>query len=154
MFLLTSPLLSIVGVLGLGFFYALVIRVEKVDVIRQICLASSLLALFIGVMSVLSFDKSVAGYQFMSSFNYMPQYNLSFAVGVDGLSFVFLLLTLITFPPLFLAAWPVSASPKQFFCHLMGMELLLVLTFITLDLFYFFVLFESLLIPMFILIGV
>lgn len=45
-------------------------------------------------------------------------------------------------------------SPKQFFCHLMGMELLLVLTFITLDLFYFFVLFESLLIPMFILIGV
>lgn len=36
----------------------------------------------------------------------------------------------------------------------MGMELLLVLTFITLDLFYFFVLFESLLIPMFILIGV
>jgi NADH:ubiquinone oxidoreductase subunit 4 (subunit M) len=36
----------------------------------------------------------------------------------------------------------------------MGMELLLVLTFVTLDLFYFFVLFESLLIPMFILIGV
>lgn len=90
----------------------------------------------------------------MSSFNFVPEYNLSFAVGVDGLSFVFLILTLITFPPLFLAAWSVTKSPKQFFCHLMGMELLLVLTFITLDLFYFFVLFESLLIPMFILIGV
>jgi len=104
MFLLTSPLLSIVAVLGLGFLYALVIRVEKIDAIRQVCLSTSLLALFIGVFAALSFDKAAAGYQFMSSFNFMPQYNLSFAIGVDGLSFVFLILTLITFPPLFLAA--------------------------------------------------
>lgn len=103
-FLLTSPLLSIVAVLGLGFFYALISRAEKIDVIRKICLATSLFALVIGVLSTLSFDKSAAGYQFMSAFNYLPQYNLSFAVGVDGLSFVFLILTLVTFPPLFLAA--------------------------------------------------
>jgi len=45
-------------------------------------------------------------------------------------------------------------EPKQFFCHLMGMQILLVLTFTTIDLFYFFVLFEGLLIPMFIMIGV
>lgn len=102
--LLTSPLLSIVFVLGAGFFYALIARVEKTDTIRKICLTSSLLALLIGVLAVLSFDKAAAGYQFMSVFNYLPQYNLSFAVGVDGLSFVFLILTLVTFPPLFLAA--------------------------------------------------
>jgi NADH-quinone oxidoreductase subunit M len=67
---------------------------------------------------------------------------------------VLLLLTLFTFPAMFLTAWSVSKMPKHFFCYLLGMELLLVLTFVIIDLFYFFVLFESLLIPMFILIGV
>jgi len=48
----------------------------------------------------------------------------------------------------------VTKESKQFFCHLLGMEILLVLTFTTVDLFYFFLLFESLLIPMFIMIGI
>lgn len=47
-----------------------------------------------------------------------------------------------------------ALEPKRFLNYLLAMELLLVLTFYTTDIFYFFVLFESLLIPMFILIGV
>jgi NADH:ubiquinone oxidoreductase subunit 4 (subunit M) len=52
----------------------------------------------------LLFDKAAAGYQFMSSTGFVAEYNSSFALGVDGLSYVFLLLTLFTFPFLFLAA--------------------------------------------------
>jgi len=104
MFILTTPLLSIVFILTLGFLGSLVIRNEEVAVARRWCLLSSLLALVVGMLAALSFDKAAAGYQFMGSFNFVPEYNLAFAVGVDGLSFVFLILTLITFPPLFLAA--------------------------------------------------
>jgi proton-translocating NADH-quinone oxidoreductase chain M len=152
--MLAQPLLTVIFLLSIGFFYALIIPAQRTALIRQLCLLVSLAALFVGVFACLAFDKGAAGYQFMSSFNLITDYNLSFALGVDGLSLVFLMLTLFTFPAMFLAAWTVSKAPKHFFCYLLGMELLLVLTFAIIDLFYFFVLFESLLIPMFILIGV
>lgn len=101
---LVSPLLSIISILGLGFSAALLTPASDVANVRKLCLATSLAALLIGVLSCLSFDKAAVGYQFMSSFNFVPEYNLSFAIGVDGLSLVFLLLTLATFPALFLSA--------------------------------------------------
>jgi NADH-ubiquinone oxidoreductase chain 4 len=67
---------------------------------------------------------------------------------------IFLLLTLFVFPICFAAAWSVTHEVRSFYLYLLAMELLLVVTFTTLDLFYFYVFFESLLIPMFILIGV
>jgi proton-translocating NADH-quinone oxidoreductase chain M len=154
MFVLVSPLLSIVAILLISFILSLITPAEKISTIRTACLSASLLAVAVGLLACLSFDKGAIGYQFMSGFHFVPEYNLTFALGIDGLSFVFLLLTLLIFPVLFLSAWSITKEPKQFFCHLMGMELLLVLTFTTIDLFYFFVLFESLLIPMFIIIGV
>jgi NADH-quinone oxidoreductase subunit M len=153
MFILTSPVLTIISILGLAFFYALVIRAQNIEIIRKICLSASFAALFVGILMGLSFDKAAVGYQNLSSFSFVIEYNSSFALGADGLSYVFLVLTLVTFPFLFLSAWTVTKFPKHFFCHLLAMELLLVLTFVTVDLFYFFILFESLLIPMFILIG-
>ena len=102
MFLVSSPLLSIVLILGVGVFEAL--ATSSAANVRKLCLLSSLAALFIGILACLSFDKASVGYQLMCSFNFIPEYNLSFALGVDGLSFVFLLLTLATFPALFLSA--------------------------------------------------
>jgi NADH-quinone oxidoreductase subunit M len=153
MFLLTSPILAIVSILCLAFFYALVVGAQKIEVIRKLCLFAALAALFVGLLMGLSFDKAALGYQNMATLSFVAEYNSGFALGVDGLSYVFLILTLVTFPFLFLAAWTVVKFPKHFFCHLLAMEILLVLTFVTVDLFYFFILFESLLIPMFILIG-
>jgi len=63
-----------------------------------------LLALAVGLAAGLSFDKSAVGYQYMTSIGFVAEYNSAFALGVDGLSYVFLILTLFTFPFLFLAA--------------------------------------------------
>lgn len=101
---LSSPILAIISILGFGFILALLAPVSRIDAIRQVCLSVSLLALCVGVAAALAFDKTTIGFQYMSTFNLVPQSNLSLALGVDGLSFVFLILTLITFPPLFLAA--------------------------------------------------
>ena len=104
MFILTSPILTIISILGLAFFYALVISAQKIEIIRKICLTASFAALFVGLLMGLSFDKSSVGYQDLASFNFVSEYNSAFALGADGLSYIFLVLTLITFPFLFLAA--------------------------------------------------
>jgi NADH-quinone oxidoreductase subunit M len=104
MFIFTAPILTIISILALAFFYALVIGAQKIETIRKICLFASFAALVVGVLAGLSFDKAAVGYQYLSSFSYVVEYNSTFALGVDGLSYIFLILTLVTFPFLFLAA--------------------------------------------------
>src|SRR4051794_9923119 len=96
--MLAQPILLVIAVLAISFFLALITPAKNISQIRQLCLLSSLAALFVGIFACLAFDKGAAGYQFMSSFNLIAEYNLSFAIGVDGLSLVFLMLTLFTFP--------------------------------------------------------
>lgn len=151
---LQNPLSAIAALLAVTLIFTLVIPARNVVTIRYVILSSSVVALFMGITACLAFDKSDIGFQFLTALNFIPEYNLSFTLGADGLSMVFLLLTLFIFPILFLSAWSVVLQPKQFWNYLLAMELLLVLTFSTLDILYFFILFESLLIPMFILIGV
>jgi len=104
MFILFYPLLSIVAILLGGFLFSLATPAEKISTVRITCLTASLIALLIGLLACLAFDKGAVGYQFMSGFNFVREYNLTFALGVDGLSLVFLLLTLFIFPVLFLSA--------------------------------------------------
>lgn len=98
--MLQFPILAVIATLGSG----LALTLLAVHSSRQICLFFSLVALFIGVAAAVPFDKATLGFQFMNTFNLLSSRNLSLALGVDGLSFVFLILTLVTFPPLFLAA--------------------------------------------------
>jgi len=104
MFLLTSPVVTIVSLLTTSLFVALLIPAQNIERIRQLCLLTSFVALFVSVLMGLSFDKAAAGYQFVSSFSFIAEFNTTFALGVDGLSYIFLVLTLFTFPFLFLAA--------------------------------------------------
>jgi NADH-quinone oxidoreductase subunit M len=153
---LHSPILALFSILSATLTFVLLVpRTEKyLLATRVVALSGAFTALAVGLSMGLTFDKSAVGYQYMSSIGFVSEYNSAFAIGVDGLSYVFLVLTLFTFPFLFLAAWNVNKFPHHFLAHLLAMEILLVLTFVTIDLFYFFVLFESLLIPMFILIGI
>jgi proton-translocating NADH-quinone oxidoreductase chain M len=149
-----NPLIYIVGLLSFGFLFCQILEETKINVVRLFCLNISLAALFLGVLSCLAFNYSAVGFQFLLRLNVLPSDNLSFTLGADGLSMIFLLLTLFVFPVCFASSWAVTKKSKSFFTYLLAMELLLVITFTTLDLFYFYVFFESLLIPMFIFIGV
>lgn len=150
----TYPIETILVTLALGFLFSLTITASNPGAVRTTVLVTSMLALAEGIYASSIFNKADYAFQFASRYQPIPEYNLTFTLGVDGLSMIFLLLTLFIFPLLFLAAWSVTKYSKQFLNHLLGIEILLVLTFSTLDIFYFYVFFESLLIPMFILIGV
>ena len=104
MFILTSPILTVVSILSITFFYALLIPAERIDLTKKLCLLASIGALFVGILMGLSFDKAAVGYQNTAEFSYVAEYNSAFTIGADGLSYVFLMLTLLIFPFLFLAA--------------------------------------------------
>lgn len=149
------PILAIIILLIVGVFVCIFAPQRTASAfIRLWCLDVSLGALALGVLSCLNFNQSMVGFQFLVKYDAVILNNLTFTFGTDGLSMVFLLLTLFIFPICFVSSWAVSKQSKSFFTYLLAMELLLVLTFTTLDLFYFYVFFESLLIPMFIFIGV
>lgn len=99
-----NPLFQIIGILTFGLVFTLSIPAARVNLIRSTTLSISTFALIAGILSCLSFDKSNLGFQFISRFSFIPQYNIAFTVGADGLSMLFLLLTLFIFPILFLAA--------------------------------------------------
>lgn len=89
---------------GLSATLLITIGAIRLLLIRQLALGASLLALIMGVLSCLSFDKTNLGFQFLALVNHIASYNLSLSLGIDGLSMSFLLLTLFVFPVLFLAA--------------------------------------------------
>jgi proton-translocating NADH-quinone oxidoreductase chain M len=152
--LLANPVFLILIVLLGTLAYVLLVPARYIAEIRTLCLTASAIALFISLIAGVIFDKSAAGYQFVASCIDVYAYNTSFAFGMDGLSYIFVVLTLFTFPFLFLSAWTITKAPKRFFVYLLSIEILLVLTFTATDLLCFYIFFESMLIPMFILIGV
>jgi NADH-quinone oxidoreductase subunit M len=111
---LQNPLALISLLLSATLVLTLLLPARSIVTIRYTILSSSLLSLFMGAVACLSFDKSDIGFQFLATLNFIPEYNLSFSLGADGLSMVFLLLTLFIFPILFLSAWSVVLEPKQF----------------------------------------
>lgn len=104
MFMLEQPLALILLILLVGFVLSLSVSAAAHGALRVIALVTSLCALLAGVLSCLAFNKSDFGFQFITKFHFIPEYNLALTLGADGLSMIFLLLTLFIFPILFLSA--------------------------------------------------
>ena len=101
-----------------------------------------------------SFNPLKPNYQFECLVPLIPEYNLNLTFGVDGISLCFLLLTAFIMPICIFAAKNITQNYKQFIIYLILIELFLTLTFLTTNLFFFYVFFEAVLIPMFLIIGV
>lgn len=84
----------------------------------------------------------------------ISQYNLNLSFGLDGISLCFLLLTAFIMPICIFAAGTIDRNYKTFIVYLLLIELFLVISFLVTNLLFFYVFFESVLIPMFIIIGV
>ena len=100
------------------------------------------------------FDKSTIGFQFHEEVNIINGYDIFLSIGVDGISLCFILLTAFIMPLCFIAAASITKFKGEFAIYLLIIEFLLLLTFLSTDLIFFFVFFESVLIPMFIIIGI
>src|SRR6185369_15704213 len=101
------------------------------------------------------FQEGRAGFQFVESLNWIPQWGISYGLGVDGISLWLVLLTTLLTPVVFLASWnSVHKYPKAYVIAFLIMESAMIGVFASTDLFLFYVFFELTLLPMYLVIGV
>ncbi len=97
----------------------------------------------------------MGSFQFVSKLLWIPFLNLNFSLGVDGISLFFILLTTLLIFLCILISWTsVSTNIKEFLIAFLVMEFFLIGVFSILDLLLFYIFFESVLIPMYLIVGV
>jgi NADH-quinone oxidoreductase subunit M len=101
------------------------------------------------------FDPTTAKFQFTDSADWIPALGIKYAVGIDGISLLLVLLTTLIMPLCVMASWRyIQTRVKEFMICLLIMETAMVGVFCALDFVLFFIFWEAMLIPMALLIGV
>jgi NADH-quinone oxidoreductase subunit M len=151
------PILSILTFLPLvGALFVLAIRGEDevaVGNMRWVALWTTLVTFVIALMLWANFDPSVAGFQFEERHAWIEGV-MSYHLGVDGISVLFVVLTAFLMPISILASWRIESRVKEYMIAFLALETLMIGVFCALDLVLFYLFFEGGLIPMFLIIGV
>jgi NADH-quinone oxidoreductase subunit M len=116
----------------------------------------SSLAVFVVSLGLLrGWDDSQAGFQFVESLTWIPQWGITYSLGVDGISIWLVLLTTFLTPLIFLAGWnTLYKHPKEYVIAFLVMETAMIGAFVATDLLLFYIFFELMLLPMYLVIGV
>ena len=121
--------------------------------VRRAALGISMAALGLAGVLWWQFDPSVKGMQFVERADWMENFNIQYAVGVDGISLVLVLLTTLLGPLCVLASWTsVESKVRAFMILILLVEGSMIVVFTALDLFLFFMLWEVTMIPMYFMI--
>ena len=139
-------LASLVSIFGL-----FILNINQ-ETIKKIALATSLFNLIISLFMFVIFDFSNINFQFVQEITEIKGLNIY--IGVDGISIYFLLLTTLITPLVILSNWySITTNVKTYMILILLLEVLLLFVFLVLDIFLFYIFFESTLIPLFLLIG-
>jgi proton-translocating NADH-quinone oxidoreductase chain M len=148
--LLYTLLFPIFGILILLFIPSKNTKLLKFVALNSACLS------FISSLLLWGFFKNSTGlFQFVIKLFWFPNFNINFILGIDGISLFFLLLTTLLIPLCILTSWnSVKFNLKEFLIAFLMLDFFLIGTFCVLDLLFFYIFFESVLIPMFLIIGI
>ena len=147
--LLLTPLLGIFTI-SAGMTYDL--SVKNIRHIKIIALFTSIVNLFISLIIFIMFDFSSNQFQFVQEYHQISYFDLY--LGLDGLSIYFVLLTTIITPVALLSNWnSINNNVRSYVIIILLLESLLLAVFLVLDILLFYIFFESILPPLFILIG-
>jgi NADH-quinone oxidoreductase subunit M len=147
------PILSALILLPLmGSVLVMVMSNRRPEYVKMVAI---LFSVGIGAMSLwmlAQFDTSDGGFQFVSQHEWIASWGISWNLGVDGISLFLVVLTGILFP-LVIAGIDPHHDEKRYFAWLLLLEAGVMGSFLSLDLFLFFIFFEIVLVPMYFLIG-
>ncbi|HEV2376867.1 MAG TPA: NADH-quinone oxidoreductase subunit M [Streptosporangiaceae bacterium] len=138
--------------------------VSRDTLAKWVALGFSLATLVLTIAMAVQFSPSGARYQFTQTYEWIPQFGVHYAVGVDGIALVLIGMTAVLIPVVILASWhdadPDSIgdraprrSVKTYFALVLVLETLVIGVFAATDVFLFYVFFEAMLIPMYFMIG-
>lgn len=135
--------------------HLLFIKSSKIDLIKKLSLLYSGIIFLLSLFLWINFDTLTTSLQFIYILDWIPFYNYNVVFGIDGLSLFFLILTTFLIFLCILGSWnSVKHSIKEYFLCFLLLDLLLILVFCVRDVFLFYIFFESVLIPMFLIIGI
>jgi NADH-quinone oxidoreductase subunit M len=153
------PILSIVTFLPLvGALAILIIRGDEEVVARNAkatALWTTLITFCLSLMLWTGFDRTSASFQFVENSPWIESFGINYHMGVDGISVLFVLLSTFLTPICVLASWDaIKVRVKEYMVAFLILETLMVGMFCALDFVLFYIFFEGVLIPMFLIIGV
>lgn len=153
---MSYPILSTIIFLPLaGALVIFLIKRSNESLIKWTALVLSLLTFAVSLPLFTGFDKTTADMQFRETYQWVPSWGINYALGVDGISVLFVLLSTLLTVLCVTVSWnSIKDRTKEFFAALLLIEGSMIGVFCSLDLFLFYIFWEAMLIPMYLLIGV
>lgn len=153
------PLLSLITFLPLlGAGIIMLVRGDDKVVAsnaRWTALWTSLITFGLSLILWAQFDKTSVDYQFVEQLSWLPEFGIAYIMGVDGISILFVLLSTLLTPICILASWEsVQNRVREYMVAFLILETMMVGMFAALDFMLFYIFFEAVLIPMFLIIGI
>nr|YP_010620205.1 NADH dehydrogenase subunit 4 [Dipterosiphonia australica]WAX04241.1 NADH dehydrogenase subunit 4 [Dipterosiphonia australica] len=151
-----NPLLTLLFFPLCGLFFLLIfIPDTKKNLIKVFSLLITSITFLISLFLWINFYESTSQFQFFTTYTVIPFFNINYTIGLDGISLFFILLSTFLINLCVLISWE---SPKffvkEYFLCFLFLEFCLLQIFCVLDILLFYIFFESVLIPMFLIIGI
>ena len=125
------------------------------EFLKRISLGITLLNFLVSISLFVNFNTATHEMQFVERADWIPAFNIEYAVGVDGISILFVILTTLLTPLCVLVSWKsLTSRVKEYMVALLVMEAAMIGVFASLDFVLFYVFWEAMLIPMVLIIGV
>ena len=124
---------------------------------KQMALGTTLIAAVATILMTVNFERANTNLQFVESYDWIKSFGIKYAVGVDGIALVLILMTALLTPIVVLAGWNESDngrwSTKTFYILILVLQTMSFGVFAATDVFLFYVFFEAMLVPVYFLIG-
>jgi NADH-quinone oxidoreductase subunit M len=138
-----------------GALILLFVPARREHIHRWVAFSTSLVALGFSVLVALAFDNAQEGFQLTQTVDWIGFFGIQYKVGVDGISLVLILLTtLLTSISILASFGPIKTRVKEYMIAFLVLEVGMLGVFLSLDLFLFYVFWEVVLVPMYLIIGI
>ncbi len=150
------PILSILIFFPVaGAVLIAIIPRDKEELIKFLALIISIIEFIFSIPLYISFNKSTAMMQFKEEYVWIPQWGIKYSIGVDGISILFILLSSLLTILCITVSWKeIDRKIKEFYAALLLTHSAMIGVFMSLDIFLFYIFWEAMLIPMYLIIGV
>jgi NADH-quinone oxidoreductase subunit M len=148
-------LLMLLPLAGAAIISALPKASEKAA--KQAALGTTLVVMAATITMAVGFERDNVELQFVEKYSWIPSFGINYALGVDAIALVLILMSTILAPVVVLAGWNEAHggrwSVKTFYILILVLETMMIGVFAATDVFLFYVIFEAMLIPVYFLIG-
>jgi NADH-quinone oxidoreductase subunit M len=150
------PLLTLITFVPLvGAILIAFIPREAVRTVRLVALGTSLVAFALSLVLLVSYLPNEPGFQHVEQIDWIPLFGIQYKLGVDGLSVALVVLTTTLMWISILASFgPIKDRVKEYMVSFLILEVGMIGVFVALDLFLFYIFFEIVLVPMYLIIGI